>query len=346
MSPIVKSKKIEEIFEHLNDCILIDVRSESEYKEDHIPNSINLPVLTDQQRIDVGILYKADSFEARQLGARLIAGNLPNILQKIESMYKTMDIKQKKFILYCWRGGMRSRSLFVVMDLIGYKTYTLDRGYKSYRNYINQYFSSLDNNIKITTIYGPSGTGKTQLIETLIQNNVPCINLEKLANHKGSALGGSFENQPSQKLFETYLFEQLHLSNQTHYIVEGESRKIGKLKLPDLFYGKMLGGEKIWVEIPIEQRAARIVEDYLEPDSFLLSQLEKIRKFIEIDLYNEIHRLLKFGDRSQVAYLLLMHYYDPFYMKNSPEKNSRDYKKTFKTDNFNHLQKDLVDYFQ
>lgn len=348
-----KLKKIEDILSERNEKspIFIDVRSPSEYLEDHIFGAVNFPVLNDAERAEVGTLYKEDSFAARQLGAKLIGRNLPVNLQKVEDLLLDLNIsgndkKYKPFAVYCWRGGMRSRSLFAVMDMIGYKTFTIDGGYQSYRRYVNSYLNA-ETFPDTITIYGPSGAGKTELILNLQKNGYPAVHLEKYANHKGSLLGGSPEFQPTQKFFETLLFTDLNKFQSSKIIVEGESKKIGKITLPSRLYSNMMSGLKIWVELPLEVRARRLAEEYNESDEFVYSKLEYLKKFLSKTIHSEIIDSIQKGNRYNASYLFLKYHYDLFYLRGAPEKSKdRQYDAVLKADSFEDLDKQVLEYFK
>ncbi|MBE7410764.1 MAG: tRNA 2-selenouridine(34) synthase MnmH [Leptospiraceae bacterium] len=353
-----KFKQIEEIFNNnKTEIVIIDVRSENEFLEDHIPLAINMPVLTNLERAEVGTLYKSNSFEARQLGARIISKNLPKILAQIEEISEKTNRKAGhsgkpniEFVIYCWRGGMRSRSLFTVMDLIGYKAKLIDGGYKTYRKKINEYFLS-EKIPECVTIYGPSGSGKSEILKILNEKKFKVLPLETFANHKGSILGGDFLMQPSQKKFESKIYFFLnHYSCNTYgskIIVEGESRNIGKLTIPEKLFQKVLIGENIWIELPIEERAKRLSEEYVENIEILIKKVELLKKYISSDITVKIIECLKKEDRFHAAYLLLEHHYDVFYKKNSPERSSkRKYKAVFQEKTFGELKKCVVSYFE
>jgi tRNA 2-selenouridine synthase len=354
MIQISKTKAIDSILKEFSPLshILIDVRSESEFAEDHILGSVNLPVLNDKERAEVGTEYKQNPFTARQLGAKLIAGNLKKNLERVEELineFNAGSVEKHKpfchFIIYCWRGGMRSRSLFTVMDLIGYKTSLIDGGYQAYRRYVNQYFQE-GNLPEAISIYGPSGSGKSQLISGLMNAQFPAIHLEKYANHKGSLLGGEPSGQPSQKLFESYLYEAIQKVNSNYLIVEGESKKIGRLLLPEKFYSKMITGKKIWVELPLEVRAERLAEEYNNSDEFVLDKLQYLKRFIDGKIYSSITEAIAAKDRYTAALLLLKHHYDSHYLKGSPDKvSAREYSKIFKADSFQKMEEEVLDYF-
>lgn len=355
MIHLSKTKTIEEILNEYssNSHILIDVRSESEFAEDHVPGAINLPVLNDKEREIVGIEYKKNPFTARQLGAKLIAQNLKGNLEKVEELIsvfnKGSDDKHKPFchfVVYCWRGGMRSRSLFTVMDLIGYKTTLVDGGYKAYRRRVNFFFHETEQ-LDTVCIYGPSGSGKSELIERMIKFQLPAVHLEKYAKHKGSLLGGDMINQPSQKMFESLLFHALSKIQSSYVITEGESKKIGRLLIPDRFYSKMTSGKKIWVELPLEVRANRLAEEYNFPVDYILDKIKFLKQFIDGKIFKAIAEAIVANDRYTAAYLLLKHHYDAYYLKGSPDHNtSREYLEVFKASSFEQLNEYVVQFFK
>lgn len=320
--------------------MIIDVRSPSEFEEDHIPGAINLPVLSDDERARVGTLYKDDNFEAKKVGARLISKNISLILEvldEIDLRFKSPGQRKPDlaYIVYCWRGGMRSTSLFTVMDLIGYRTFVLDGGYRAYRQWINEYLKNLTLS-RVIVLHGPSGTGKTNILEQLGGEGVYPINLEKLANHSGSVFGGRETNQPSQKLFETKLVEVLLKSKSEDIVIfEGESRKIGKLTLPKTLNDILLNAKRIWVELPLEVRAAHIASEYHFSKEDFKEKLSFFRRFISSRILKEIETSFQNKDYFQVSKLFLQHHYDPLYqksyrLKKHPEEiiliaNSREY---------------------
>lgn len=355
MIQISKTKSIESILsEYSKDShIIIDVRSESEFAEDHIPGAVNLPVLNDKERAIVGTEYKKNPFSARQLGAKLIANNLKQNLEKVEELInlfnKGSEEKHKPFchfVIYCWRGGMRSRSLFTVMDLIGYKTSLIDGGYKSYRSHVNHYFRE-EEIPETICIYGPSGSGKSELITNIIESHIPAIHFEKLANHKGSLLGGDTKNQPSQKQFESDLYDSIKKINNNYMVIEGESKKIGRLLLPERICKKMMTGKKIWVELPIEIRASRLSEEYDYPHEFILEKIKFLKQYLDGKIFNSITEAIAANDRYTAAYLLLKHHYDRHYLKGAPDSGTeREYIEIFKASSFEQLKQYVIDYLK
>ena len=256
---------------------IIDVRSPSEFHEDHIPGSANLPVLNDEERKLVGSIYKNDSpFKAKKLGASLISKNI------------AMHIKKKfinnpgswKPLIYCWRGGQRSNAIAIILSEIGWEVFLLKGGYKTYRKEINNSLNSIINNYKYIVLRGKTGTAKTKILEIIINKGGYALNLENLAKHKGSLLGKlPKSSQPSQKYFESLIyFELKKLKKNKPVLVESESSKIGNLYLPSNLLYKIENSPCIDIESNIDARASYLVKDY---SKFIL----KKNSFNELFLY-------------------------------------------------------------
>lgn len=322
MVPISKYIQIQEFLNeiHTKPYRILDVRSPSEFQEDHIPGSENFPVLNDEERARVGTLYKKNHFAAKQLGAKLISKNISYILDSIEfseKNYQNQNLRKPntKFLIYCWRGGMRSNSLFTVMDLIGYNTYVLNGGYKEYRRWVHSFLESVSIP-KIILVNGLSGSGKTEILNRLHAENFPVVNLEAFANHSGSVFGNKNGNQPSQKLFETQLAKRLNnLSHSKFWIIEAESRKIGKISIPNRLYTYLLKADSIWLELPLKLRANRLSSEYLFTGEEFQEKLQTLKKYIPTLIFNEITKNLMEGKKTTSAEILLREHYDPYYKK-------------------------------
>ncbi|MGH8750149.1 MAG: tRNA 2-selenouridine(34) synthase MnmH, partial [Burkholderiales bacterium] len=212
---------------------LIDARSPSEFNLDHIPGAINCPVLDDAERARVGTIYKqVSSFEAKKTGAALIARN---IARHIETCFIKKE-KNWRPLIYCWRGGKRSAALAHTLKQIGWNAARLEGGYKSYRARVMVDLQELPRRFDFRVICGPTGSGKSRLLQALARTGAQVLDLEQLAAHRGSVLGAlPDEPQPAQKMFESLVWQQLQgfQTGQPVY-VEAESKKIGNARIPDV----------------------------------------------------------------------------------------------------------------
>ena len=321
---------------------IIDVRSPSEFHEDHIPGSINLPVLYDEERKLIGSIYKNDSsFKAKKLGASLISKNI------------AMHIKKKfinnpgswKPLIYCWRGGQRSNAIAIILSEIGWEVFLLKGGYKTYRKEVNNSLNSIINNYKYIVLRGKTGTAKTKILEMIINKGGYALNLENLAKHKGSLLGKlSKSSQPSQKYFESLIyFELKKLRKNKPVLVESESSKIGNLYLPSNLLYKIENSPCIDIESNIDARASYLVKDY---SKFIL----KKNSFNELFLYassklgkevvNKWKKNYENKNWKELALQLIVEYYDPLYShKKNQKKNLSIESHNFKTLNHDSIEK-------
>jgi tRNA 2-selenouridine synthase len=239
---------------------VIDVRTPAEFAEDHVPGAINRPVLLEEERAVVGTLHaKASAFEAKKLGAALIARNVAAIVDGLRD-------RPREFapLVYCWRGGQRSRSLAHVLNEIGWRAVQLEGGYRAYRRHVVATLASLPTRCAYRVICGLTGSGKSRLIAALRREGAQVLDLEGLARHRGSLLGELPDQpQPSQKMFESLLLRALEeLDPARPVFVESESRKIGRLQVPDALLATMRGSPCVRVDLPRPMRIALLEEEY------------------------------------------------------------------------------------
>lgn len=321
----------------LNNAVIVDVRTREEYADDHIPGSINCPVLDGDQRKEVGTVYKTISKQqALFLGAKYICANIPQILDQIGPFSKG-----EKIAFYCFRGGLRSKSIATVVSCMHVAASFLEGGYKRYRNHVLEYLATTHLE-KMIGLYGYTGSGKTEIINNIKQFQVQVLDLEGRANHKGSVFGGlNCEAQPAQRLFESLLADDIRgLNPKLPILIEGESSKIGRLHLPVSIYKQMLQSPKIFVDVPLAVRIENILHDYQAIDAVqFFTALESVRRYMKKALYDEIHLSFGQGDLSKTVELLLLHYYDQLYLGSNqtydyvlPQTSSRE-----------QLQLDVVD---
>jgi tRNA 2-selenouridine synthase len=253
---------------------IIDARSEGEFELGHLPNAQNLPILNNEERIIVGTIYKEKGPEKATLKGFELVGPRFHLIQK-EALKK---FPAKKIIIYCWRGGMRSQILSWLLEMIGFEVYRLKGGYKTYRTYTYQLIRM---DWKLIVLGGKTGTGKTRILHELKMQGEQTIDIEGLANHKGSSFGSIGQPpQPSVEQFENLFAEQLRLLNPSLPIwVENESRKIGRLILADRFYEQMIQSPLIDIQKSEVERIELIAEEYSKlPPEELIAAVKRLNK--------------------------------------------------------------------
>lgn len=287
--------------------LIIDARSPCEYGESHIPNARNFYALSDEEHAQVGTIYKQVSpFEARLKGASFVCLNAARHIQELYPAYNPGS----KIAIYCARGGMRSSSLGTIFSSIGYPIERVIGGYKSYRTFITGYLDNLPS-IHFLTLMGHTGCGKSDLVQEL--TNV--IDLEKMAHHYGSVFGDVNGAQPTQKEFQNRLVHAiLGLDLSQGAFVEAESKRIGKIMLPNSLYHQMDAGLRIEITAPLEQRVTRIMRMYDQMDeSFFMGRMERISPYISRDDKASSITAFENGDLVRVSEILLTQYYDKVY---------------------------------
>ena len=296
---------------------IIDVRSESEYALDHVPGAINCPVLNNAQRIEVGTLYKQSSaFDAKKLGAALVAQNIAHHLEH----YFRDHPRDWKPLIYCWRGGNRSGAMAHILAKIGWPVHQLDGGYKEYRRFITQQIDQQAQTLSFQVICGPTGSGKSRLLQTLTAQGGQVLDLEKLAAHRGSVLGNlPAESQPTQKMFESHIWETLrHFVADRPVYVESESKKIGNCRVPELLMEKMRASPCIALELSSESRVQLLMEDYapfVQQPQLLSLQLDHLITLHGREKIKRWHALAEAGDLTNLVNELLTEHYDPAYLR-------------------------------
>lgn len=253
---------------------IIDARSEGEFAQSHIPGTYNLPILNNEERVIVGTLYKEKGSEKATLKGFELVGPRFHLIQK-EALKK---FPEKKIIVYCWRGGMRSQILSWLLEMVGFQVFRLKGGYKTYRTYT---FELIRKDWNLIVIGGKTGTGKTRILKELKAQGEQIIDLEGLANHKGSSFGSIGQPpQPSVEQFENLFAEELRLLNPTIPTwVENESRKIGRLILADRFYDQMIQSPLIDIQKSEAERIELIAEEYADlPAEDLIAAVKRLSK--------------------------------------------------------------------
>ncbi len=307
---------------------IIDVRSENEFAEDHIPGAINLPVLHNEERKKIGTIYKQVSpFEAKKLGASLV---FDNIAYQINQHFLEKDSCYSPLI-YCWRGGQRSQSLGVILAQIGWKVTVLEGGYKTYRSYVCQELKTLPLQFNYNILCGLTGTGKTYFLQGLKQQGYQVLDLEKIANHRGSLLGeqweGTFKNQPSQKYFESLLLQQFQKFDLNRPIwIESESYKIGNVYLPGSLWKKMKQSSCFEIQLPLEKRVNFLLQEYrylTENPNILKNKLQYLKAYYGWHKLTQWYHWIDSKQWQELVQDLLIVHYDPAYGRSLKKISSK-----------------------
>src|SRR3954464_13840477 len=298
---------------------LIDARTPAEYAEDHIPGAVSAPVLDDAQRAEVGTLYKQVSpFDAKKLGAALVARNVAG---HIERHFRDKP-KDWKPLVYCWRGGKRSGAMAHILREVGWEAKTLDGGYRAYRRFVVSELANLPSRLAFTVVHGPTGSGKSRLLAALARAGAQVLDLEGLAAHRGSVLGNlPGQPQPSQKMFESLLLHALGgLDAGRPVFVEGESRKIGQLHVPDALIERMRGAECARLVASLDTRVTLLLEEYrhfVEDRAALEAQLDCLVGLHGRERIAEWKALAAAGAWGGFRSRVVVEHYDPAYKRSS-----------------------------
>ena len=302
---------------------IIDVRTPCEFEEDHLPGARNLPVLSNEQRIEVGTLYKESPFQGRRLGARHVSASIARFLAgPLSGMQPGWNP-----LLYCWRGGQRSSSFATVLRSIGWRARTLEGGYKAYRRFVMKDLERIltDPVLRFHIVGGLTGVGKTRLLQVLGEQGAQVIDLERLANHRGSLLGALGE-QPTQRRFESRLHTALtSLDRSRPVFAEAESNRIGSVYLPAALWRRFADCRVIELTLPVAERVQLLLEDYehfpRDPAtlSSLVEQLRKLRGHRQVE---DWHARISEGQWPEFVTSILENHYDLCYRRpGSPQSN-------------------------
>jgi len=294
----------------------LDVRSPAEFAEDHLPGAMSLPVLSNAERARVGTIYvQQDRFLARKVGAALVSRNAA---AHLEGALADMPGGWRPLV-YCWRGGQRSRSFAAILKEIGWRTDTIAGGYKAYRNLVVGALYRAPVTARVILVGGGTGTAKTRLLAHIAEAGGQVIDLEAMAEHRGSLFGPMGETQPSQKMFESRLAQALAgLDLDRPVFVEAESSKIGDIILPPSLWKAMIAAPRFEVKAPLEARAAHLVRSY--PDMTadagkLESVLTKLVRYHGHERVDAWRALAAAGDHAGMAAALVTEHYDPKYTR-------------------------------
>ena len=295
---------------------IIDVRSPSEFAEDHVPGAINLPVLSDAERATVGTIYvQQDRFLARKVGAALVARNAAAHLEGPLAGHGG----GWRPLVYCWRGGQRSGSFASILTQVGWRADLIEGGYKSYRRLVVGALYDRPVAQRLILIDGGTGTAKTRMLARLARAGAQVLDLEAMAAHRGSLLGGVDGGQPAQKAFESRIAMALAVLDPARPVfVEAESNKIGRLILPPVLWRAMIAADHLRIEAPLAARArylTRAYADLLADVELLCARLAAFRRYHGAELSEQWQAMARAGDFEALAADLVRRHYDPRYVR-------------------------------
>ncbi len=315
--PQRRAKGVASIDELGSFSAIIDVRSPAEFADDHIPGALSCPVLDNDQRAEIGTLYKQVSpFAAKKLGAAYISRN---IARHIETRFQDCD-RQWRPLVVCWRGGMRSGALTTVLRSIGWDACQLEGGYKAFRQHVLTRLDQLPAGLDFRLLSGPTGSAKTRILQAIGRQGGQIVDLEALACHKGSVLGADPEQpQPSQKWFETQIWQALETCTPDQPIfLEAESRKIGNLRLPEALFLAMRQSPCIDIAADQAARVDFLLEDYrhfLATPEALKGRLDTLRPLLGHEMISYWQQCIDGERYPELIAALLASHYDPLYAR-------------------------------
>jgi len=296
----------------------IDIRSPREYKKGHFTNSINLPLFNDEQFAELGTVYNnVGQKEAITLGGKYADKISPSILNEIS------NLKCEHIIIYCARGGMRSKGVQSLLLDAGFNADRISRGYKSVREHTLNSFSTPR---ELIIIGGNTGSGKTTILKEMKSKGYPIIDLEKIANHRGSAFGDlGLSEQVTQQQFENDLSNVwVSTPKNCAVYIESESRKIGKVVIPNAVWENMLIAKYLKINMDINRRVNNLLDEYGKPDSSILKQkIDNIAKRLGGQNARIAKEELDKNNLSKFCEILLENYYDKLYQKSYDDRNTK-----------------------
>ena len=311
----VTFSSLDAILNHGYDTV-IDVRSPAEFAIDHVPGAINLPALDNDQRAQVGTIYKQISaFDARKIGAGMV---VRNVADHVDGPLSGKDGAWRPLV-YCWRGGQRSGVFRTILSEIGWRADTIEGGYQNFRRLVNKTLYDVPLLHQLVLLDGYTGTAKTAILPRLHARGIQVLDLEKLARHRGSLLGAMPGGQPEQKGFETALATAIHALDPTRpVVVEAESSKIGRIILPPALWSGMIKAPRIVLDVPLAIRARYLAQAYRDviADPVLMAErlkpLRWVRGHAAVDHWISLSEQ---GALEDLSAALMMDHYDPAYAK-------------------------------
>ncbi len=296
---------------------VVDVRSPAEFALDHVPGAVNCPVLDNAERARVGTVYKQGSpFEARKIGAALVA---KNVARHVETHFASRDQRWRPLV-YCWRGGKRSGSMTLVLREIGWDAASLQGGYQGYRRAMLAQLAVLPMRFNYRVVCGPTGSGKSRLLQTLTSRGAQVLDLEALARHRGSVLGDlPGDPQPSQKMFESLVWSAMRSFDPARPVfIEAESRRIGTVRVPDMLLERMRESGCVRIEAPLAERVRFLIAEYqhfLAQPAWLKALLSRLSALHSKATVARWTAQIDAGEWEALVGDLLATHYDPAYLR-------------------------------
>ncbi len=323
----IKKITIPEFLELSANLPVLDVRSPGEYNHAHIPGAYSLPLFTDEERKVVGTLYKQQSRSAAiKTGLDFFGVKMRPMVEEVEKLVHSSQFTvhpknhptpepgtKNSVVVHCWRGGMRSAGVAWLLDLYGFRVYTLIGGYKAYRKWVLEQF---EKDYNFNMVGGYTGSGKTELLKQLQKKDHQIIDLEGLANHKGSAFGAMGQPpQPGQEMFENLLAIELYKISGNTCWLEDESQRIGELNIPNSFWKTIRTKPLYFIDIPFEQRLRYITKEYGSHEKEkLVNSIIRIQKRLgPLETKTAIGFLIE--NDHEACFRILLSYYDKQYKK-------------------------------
>ncbi|CAN5852655.1 tRNA 2-selenouridine(34) synthase MnmH [soil metagenome] len=318
---------VEDLLQLAAQAPVLDVRSPGEYKHAHIPGAYSLALFSDEERKIIGTSYKQESREkAIKHGLDFFGVKMKSLVEEVEKIIKeykpaptptpTPDLKPQTLntvLVHCWRGGMRSSAVAWLLNFYGFEVYLLEGGYKAYRNWA---LAQFEKEQQFNILGGYTGSGKTELLQALKQSGYAIIDLEGLANHKGSAFGALGQPpQPTQEMFENMLANCIEQNNGQLCWLEDESQRIGSLNIPHGFWNTMRRKPVYFMDIPFEERLDYITAGYGKiSKEQLINAIVRIKKRLgPLEAKTAIGFLVE--DDVKGCFRILLNYYDKNYLK-------------------------------
>lgn len=321
----MKTISIEEVLSEKN-IQVIDLRSPIEFEEDHILGALNFPILSNEERKEVGTLYKKDPDRAKNLALVYGHEKLADLQEKLRAFFKN----HQQVVFYCYRGGMRSGLLVKHLESLGYPVVKLEGGYKRYRSYVREQLKNFGETMTFNMLHGYTGVGKTRILNLLQAKGVPVLDLEGLAQNAGSVFGDLMYagTTPSQKLFESRMFSSLSSITEGYCFVEMESRRIGKVTVPEeLYQGLTNSPYHILVNTSLKNRVTTIHEDYVKNHALseedLLQKIQRLKKILGKDKIEALALDIENQNYENLIETLMLDYYDPLYRKSLKKYEGR-----------------------